>query len=118
MRKSPGARFRSCLSSASFLGLIHEISSSHLAPEYRFRQYEIDFVVNLADERIYIQSAYAIPDSEKRAQETFSLRHVNDNFRKVVITGNLHEKPWRDENGITFIGIMPFLLDPHSLETL
>ena len=86
--------------------------------KHEIRQYEIDFVVNLADERIYIQSAYAIPDSEKRAQETFSLRHVNDNFRKVVITGNLHEKPWRDENGITFIGIMPFLLDPHSLETL
>ena len=86
--------------------------------KHEIRQYEIDFVVNQADERIYIQSAYAIPDPEKRTQETFSLRHVNDNFRKVVITGNLHEKPWRDDNGITFIGIMPFLLDPHSLETL
>ena len=39
-------------------------------------------------------------------------------YGKVVITGNLHEKPWREENGITFIGIMLFLLDPHSLETL
>ena len=82
------------------------------------RQYEIDFVVNKADERIYIQSAYAIPDDKKRAQETFSLRHVNDNFRKVVITGNIHEKPWHDNDGITFIGIVPFLLDPNSLETL
>ena len=88
------------------------------AGKHEIRQYEIDFVVNQADERIYIQSAYAIPDPEKRAQETFSLRRVNDNFRKVVITGNLHEKPWRDENGITFIGIMTFLLNPHSLETL
>jgi hypothetical protein len=86
--------------------------------KHEIRQYEIDFVVNKADERIYIQSAYAIPDAEKRAQETFSLRHVNDNFRKVVITGNLREKPWRDENGIVFIGAMPFLLDPRSLETL
>ena len=78
-----------------------------------------DFVkINLADERTYIQSAHAIPDSEKRAQETFSLRHVSDNFRKVVITGNLHEKPWHDDSGITFIGIVPFLLDPRSLETL
>ena len=85
--------------------------------KHEIRQYEIDFVVNQADERIYIQSAYAIPDPEKRAQETFSLRRVNDNFRKVVITGNLHEKPWRDENGITFMGIMHFLLDPKSLET-
>ena len=86
--------------------------------KHELRQYEVDFVVNQADERIYIQSAYAIPDSEKRAQETFSLRRVNDNFRKVVITGNPHEKPWRDENGITFIGVVPFLLDPKSLETL
>ena len=88
------------------------------AGKHEIRQYEIDFVVNQADERIYIQSAYAIPDPEKRAQETFSLRRVNDSFRKVVITGNLHEKPWRDENGITFMGIMHFLLDPNSLETL
>ena len=86
--------------------------------KHEMRQYEIDFVVNKADERIYIQSAYAIPDDKKRAQETFSLRHVNDNFRKVVITGNIHEKPWHDNDGITFIGIVPFLLDPNSLETL
>ena len=86
--------------------------------KHEIRQYEIDFIVNQADERIYIQSAYAIPDPEKRAQETFSLRRVHDNFRKVVITGNLHEKPWRDENGITFMGVMHFLLDPYSLEKL
>ena len=47
-----------------------------------------------------------------------AFRRVNDNFRKVMITGNLHEKPWMDENGITFMGIVPFLLDPHALETL
>ena len=29
-----------------------------------------------------------------------------------------YEKPWTDRNGITFIGIMPFLLDLKSLETL
>ena len=86
--------------------------------KHEIRQHEIDFVVNLADIRIYIQAAYAIPDPEKRAQETFSLRHVGDSFRKVVITGNLHEKTWRDENGITFMGIVPFLINPHSLETL
>ena len=86
--------------------------------KHEIRQHEIDFVVNKADERIYIQSAYMIPDQEKRAKETLSLRHVGDNFRKVVITGNLHEKAWRDENGIVFIGAMTFLLNPRSLETL
>lgn len=81
-------------------------------------RYEVDFVVNKASERIYVQSAFAIPDHAKREQETFSLRHINDNFRKVVITGDPYEKPWLDDHGITFMGIMPFLLDPHSLETL
>jgi predicted AAA+ superfamily ATPase len=86
--------------------------------KHEIRRYEVDFVVNKASERIYIQSAFAIPDRAKREQETFSLRHIKDNFRKVVITGDPYEKPWLDDHGITFMGIMPFLLDPHSLETL
>jgi len=82
------------------------------------RQHEIDFVVNRFSERIYIQSAWMIPDEEKRRQETFSLRHTGDSFRKIVVTGDPYEKPWMDENGITFMGIVPFLLAPRSLETL
>ena len=82
------------------------------------KRYEVDFVVNKGDMRFYIQSAWNIPDNEKREQETFSLRHIGDNFRKVVVTGDPYEKPWTDRNGVTFIGIIPFLLDPRSLETL
>lgn len=82
------------------------------------RQHEIDFVVNRFSERIYIQSAWMIPEEEKRRQETFSLRHIGDSFRKIVVTGDPYEKPWMDESGITFMGIVPFLLNPHSLETL
>ena len=81
------------------------------------KRYEVDFVVNKSDKRFYIQSAWNIPDNEKREQETFSLRHIGDNFRKIVVTGNPYEKPWTDKNGITFMGIVPFLLDPKSLET-
>ena len=62
--------------------------------------------------------AHEPSEAEKREQETFSLRHIGDNFRKVVVTGDPYEKPWTDRNGVTFIGIMPFLLDPRSLETL
>ena len=79
---------------------------------------EIDFVINKASERIYIQSAFSIPDSAKREQETYSLRHVRDSFRKIVITGDPYERPWMDKNGITFMGLKAFLLDPNSLETL
>ena len=79
---------------------------------------EIDFVINKASERIYVQSAFSIPDPAKREQETYSLRHVRDSFRKIVITGDPYERPWMDRNGITFMGLKTFLLDPHSLETL
>lgn len=82
------------------------------------KRYEVDFVVNRFDQRFYIQSAWDIPDNEKREQETYSLRHIGDNFRKVVVTGNPYEKPWTDRNGVTFMGIMPFLLDHKSIETL
>ena len=44
--------------------------------------------VNRGYARIYIQSAWMIPDAEKMAQETFSLKHTGDNFRKVVIDGS------------------------------
>ena len=52
------------------------------------RNFEIDFVVNRADERLYIQSAYALPDKEKVEQEQASLLNVNDGFRKVIIAGD------------------------------
>ena len=79
---------------------------------------EIDFVINKASERIYVQSAFSIPDPGKREQETYSLRHVRDSFCKIVITGDPYERPWMDRNGITFMGLKAFLLDPRSLETL
>lgn len=88
------------------------------AGKHELKRHEIDFVVNKASERIYIQSAFAIPDNDKREQETFSLRHTGDSFRKIVVTGDPYEKPWMNDNGIVFMGIMPFLLNPHSIETL
>ena len=51
------------------------------------------------------------------AQETFSLKHTGDNFKKVVIDGQ-YSATYRDNDGIGHIGLIDFLLDPHSLETL
>lgn len=85
---------------------------------HQTRQYEIDFVVNRGPKQIYIQSAYSIPTAEKREQETFSLRHTGDSFKKVVITNDTFQTRTYDDNGIAYIGLIDFLLDPHSLETL
>ncbi len=79
-------------------------------------QYEIDFVVNTGHEKIYIQSALNIDTTEKRDQETFSLRHTKDSFRKMVILDG-NSKYWIDEDGVAYIGVIPFLLN-NSINTI
>jgi predicted AAA+ superfamily ATPase len=76
-------------------------------------QYEIDFVVNTGMEQIYIQSALNVDTKEKMGQETFSLRNIRDSFRKIVILDS-NELPWMNDEGITFVGVIPFLLNPLS----
>ena len=73
-------------------------------------QYEIDFVVNTGREKVYIQSALNVDTEEKRSQETFSLKNSGDFFRKIVIVDG-NAKPWTDENGIMYMGVIPFLLE-------
>ncbi len=78
------------------------------------RQYEIDFIVNTGFEKLYIQSAFDLSDETKRAQETFSLRKARDSFRKLVVVGG--DQPFfTDEEGISFVGIIPFLLNKSIL---
>ena len=74
------------------------------------KQLEVDFVVNRVDERSYIQSALSIADPEKKEQEIASLIRIPDSFRKIVVVRD-YMKPWKDENGIQYIGIEDFLLD-------
>ena len=74
------------------------------------RQLEVDFVVNRGDERYYIQSALSVDDPVKKEQEIASLIRIPDSFRKLVIVKD-YIKPWRDENGIQYVGVEDFLLD-------
>ena len=72
-------------------------------------QYEVDFIVNTGSEQVYIQSALNVDTKDKMEQETFSLRNIRDSFRKIVILdGNTH--PWMNDEGVTFMGVIPFLL--------
>ena len=77
--------------------------------------YEVDFVANKGSSRYYIQSAFAIPDEEKRKQETASLKGIGDSFRKIVVVRE-NIVPWHDENGILYVGIEDFLLDERAME--
>ena len=79
------------------------------------KQYEVDFVCNLASKRYYIQSAYNISDDEKRRQELRPFDKINDSFKKIIIT---YENiiPRYNEKGYLIIGIKDFLLNKNSLE--
>lgn len=73
------------------------------------RTLEIDFVVNRHDERLYIQSAYALPSNEKLHQEQDSLLQVEDGFRKIIVAGDRYHSGY-NENGILVVGLYDFLL--------
>lgn len=76
---------------------------------------EIDFVANKASSRYYIQSVFDMVDSDKIAQETRSFMKIQDSFKKIVVQRN-ETVPWHNEQGITFISLFDFLLNPNSLE--
>ena len=71
---------------------------------------EVDFVCNKGSKRIYIQSAWKMPNAENLEQEKRSLKLVDDSFRKMIIVGE-HTKSWSDEDGIQIISIYDFLLN-------
>lgn len=77
-------------------------------------QHEVDFVCNQASQRYYIQSAFALPDEEKRNQKTFAFKKIPDSFRKIVVVNN-DIIPWHDEYGILYIGVKQFLLDENAI---
>lgn len=75
-------------------------------------QYEIDFVVNLGNEKVYVQSALNVSSPDKKAQETFSLHNTGDFFRKIIVLDG-NQKMWTDEDGVIYVGVIPFLLNDY-----
>ena len=79
------------------------------------KQLEVDFVINQASKRYYIQSAFSLPDREKILQEQASLVRIPDSFKKIIVVGN-NQPISRTEEGITVIGILDFMLNKDSLD--
>lgn len=78
-------------------------------------QLEIDFVCNKGSKRYYIQSAYAIPDAEKMAQEQRPLQRTGDAFKKLIITRE-GPAPYYTGDGILMMNLYDFLLNENSLD--
>ena len=83
--------------------------------ELTYKQLEIDFIANKGNNKIYIQSAFSMPNEEKVNQEERPLLKVNDAFKKIIIVKD-YIKRIRNENGIITMSIFDFLLDPNSLD--
>ena len=79
------------------------------------KQTEVDFVCNQGSKRYYIQSALHLDTRDKTIQESRSLDHINDNFKKIIIVKDVL-KPWRTETGILVLGVFDFLLSQSSLD--
>lgn len=79
------------------------------------KRLEVDFVANLGSKRYYIQSAYAMPDEEKRRPEKASLLALRDSFKKIIVVNGLVPVS-RDDDGILTAPLLDFLLDPKSLD--
>ena len=72
-------------------------------------QKEIDFVVNDADKKIYIQSAFQMESEKKEAAELSSLMLTKDFFKKVIVRMDIPHN-FYDEHGISHCNLIDLLL--------
>ncbi len=78
-------------------------------------QLEVDFVCNRGAERIYVQSAYSLPNREKVEQEQASLLQIKDGFRKVIIVADRYLSGYNDD-GIKILSLKNFLMEGITLD--
>ena len=69
---------------------------------------EIDFIAANGGKKVYIQSAFSLPDEEKTIQELKPLSFTGDSFPKIIVRKDIR-KQWYDDNGVLNIGVTDFL---------
>ena len=72
-------------------------------------QKEIDFVVNDADKKIYIQSAFQMDADKKESSELASLTLTKDFFKKIIVRMDIPHN-FYDDNGIFHCNLIDLLL--------
>ncbi|MDD6240977.1 MAG: ATP-binding protein [Eubacteriales bacterium] len=78
--------------------------------DYKDKQKEIDFVINDADRRVYIQWALAMNSKEKEEAELSPFFLTGDFFTKIIIQKDIPTS-YYDEKGIFHMKLMDFLLN-------
>lgn len=72
-------------------------------------QKEIDFIVNDADKKIYIQSAFRMDNEKKESSELASLMLPKDFFKKIIVRMDIPHN-FYDDNGIFHCNLIDLLL--------
>ena len=73
------------------------------------KQKEIDFVVNDADKKVYIQSAFRMDTEKKESSELASLMLTKDFFKKIMVRMDIPHS-FYDDNGIYHCSLIDLLL--------
>ena len=97
------------------VGLVESFKKDKKTQKTKRVNYEIDFVVNDGNKRIYIQSALNLQTDDKLQQEQNSFLHVGDNFKKIIIVKG-YKTPLYNEQGILILGLYNFLMNPKIIE--
>lgn len=71
---------------------------------------EIDFIASKGGKKVYIQSAFALPDDAKIEQELRPFALTGDSFPKIIVRKDIRKR-WYDDSGVLNIGLTDFLLD-------
>lgn len=71
---------------------------------------EIDFIASKGGKKVYIQSAFALPDDAKTEQELRPFSLTGDSFPKIIVRRDIRKR-WYDDSGVLNIGLTDFLLD-------
>lgn len=91
------------------VGVVHS-NEKNANGSYSKTAREIDFIASKGGKKIYIQSAFALPDEDKTEQELRPFSLTGDSFPKMIVRKDIRKR-WYDDRGVLNIGLTEFLLD-------
>ncbi len=75
----------------------------------KYDEYEVDFVAEKKDAKIYIQVCYLLSSQKTTEREFNSLRKISDNYPKYVLS--LDKTPQTNNDGIIRMNLIDFLIN-------
>jgi predicted AAA+ superfamily ATPase len=91
------------------VGIVYENGKNKSGNQVKIQR-EIDFIASKGYRKVYIQSAFAMPDTEKQSTELKPFSLTGDSFPKIIIRNDIG-KSWYDDNGVLNINLIDFLLN-------